>query len=132
MVAKILGYKKGWAYRVFQSRKLKPRKDFSITKSDLGFSVKSNIAKLFVQNQQAFKLFIRVFSPASKKDSHVKSIDFISKVNVVFNLINQNRPYPNKAEDMKNFIEMAKYDWDIAFITNYVKNSTKFRDDLVR
>jgi superfamily II DNA/RNA helicase len=132
MVAKILGYKKGWAYRVFQSRKLKPKKDYDITKANLEFSVKSSIAKLFVQNQQAFKLFVRLFSPASKKDDHIRGMDFVSKVDIIFTHINQNRPYKNKALDMKNFIEMAKYSWDIAFITNYVNNSMKFRDDLVR
>ena len=132
MVAKILGYKKGWAYRVFQSRKLKPRNDFKITKADLQFSEKSEIAKLFVQNKQAYNLFQRLFSPKSKNDDHVKNIDFISKVNMVFGAINRDRPYPHKARHMQYFIEMAKYSWDIAFITNYVNNSTKFRDDLVR
>ena len=51
---------------------------------------------------------------------------------MVFGAINRDRPYSNKARHMQHFIEMAKYSWDIAFITNYVNNSTKFRDDLVR
>ena len=98
----------------------------------LQFSEKSEIAKLFVQNKQAYNLFQRLFSPKSKNDDHVKNIDFISKVNMVFGAINRDRPYPHKARHMQYFIEMAKYSWDIAFITNYVNNSTKFRDDLVR
>jgi len=77
MVAKILGYKKGWAYRVFESRKNKvPRyraAHFSKgkkTASDLTISQKENIAKIFClrDTQEAFNM-IKVFQEGVYKDN---------------------------------------------------------------
>ena len=123
-VAKILGYKKGWAYRVFQSRKLKPRKDYEVKKSQLSFRQKTLIAKMFVQNKEAFNIFKRIF--VTHKDINS---DNVEKVNLVFDFIPK---HPDRSARMYLFTEMIKYSWDIAFITNYVQESNKFRDNLVR
>ena len=145
-VAKILGYKKGWAYKLYESRKSKkfkkanPKTNLTstipepvvITKSEYSFEEKSKIAKLFVRDENSYKLFKRLFSPESKIDSHVKDIDFISKVNMVFTSINKINSYKDQARDMKIFIDMVKHSHDIAFITNYVQEAYKFRKNLVR
>ena len=67
MVAKILGYKKGWAYRVYESRKNKvPRyraaqySNGTRTASYLDLTDKETIAKLFCLNSKAFNLFNKV------------------------------------------------------------------------
>ena len=68
MVAKILGYKKGWAYRVYESRKNKgvPRyraaqySNGTRTASFLGLDQKETIAKLFCLNTNAFNMFNKV------------------------------------------------------------------------
>ena len=68
MVAKILGYKKGWAYRVYESRKNKgvPRyraaqySNGTRTASFLGLDQKETIAKLFCLNTKAFNVFNKV------------------------------------------------------------------------
>ena len=79
-----------------------------------------------------------MFSSESKIDSHVKDIDFISKVNMVFTSINKINSieslnsYKDQARDMKIFIDMVKHSHDIAFITNYVQEAYKFRKNLVR
>ena len=65
MVAKILGYKKGWAYRVYESRKNKnvPRyraaqfSNGTRTASYLNLDEKETIAKLFCLNTKAFNMF---------------------------------------------------------------------------
>ena len=109
---------------VFQSRKLKPRKEYEIKKSKLSFRQKTLIAKMFVQNKEAFNIFKRIF--VTHKDINS---DNVEKVNLVFDFIPK---HPDKSARMYLFTEMIKYSWDIAFITNYVNNSMKFRDDLVR
>ena len=93
---------------------------------------KEKVAKLFVQNKEAFNLFNRLYQVPSKFDLQVSKIDPVSKINMIFTQINQNNPYPNQAYDMVLFKEMSKYQWDINFINNYVKNSEKFKRDLVR
>ena len=120
MVAKILGYKKGWAYRVFESRKNKgvPRyraaqySNGTRTASFLGLDQKETIAKLFCLNNKAFIMFNRVEN--GLKDATANSI---------FNLIeiNSSKKWFLNKSHKKWFAEMYKYPWDKAFINNYVK-----------
>ena len=63
MVAKILGYKKGWAYRVYESRKIKGVPRYKASQYSKGKRIASNIsmddkekvAKLFCLNIRAFQ-----------------------------------------------------------------------------
>ena len=120
MVAKILGYKKGWAYRVFESRKNKgvPRyraaqfNNGTRTASFLSLDQKETIAKLFCLNNKAFIMFNRVEN--GLKDA---------TANKIFNLleINSSKKWFLNKSHKKWFAEMYKYPWDKAFIKNYVK-----------
>ena len=120
MVAKILGYKKGWAYRVYESRKNKgvPRyraaqySNGTRTASFLGIDQKETIAKLFCLNTNAFNMFNKV--QQGLKEATADSI---------FNLftINSSKKWFLHKSHKKWFAEMYKYPWDKAFINNYVK-----------
>ena len=120
MVAKILGYKKGWAYRVYESRKNKgvPRyraaqySNGTRTASFLGLDQKETIAKLFCLNTNAFNMFNKV--QQGLKEATADSI---------FNLftINSSKKWFLHKSHKKWFAEMYKYPWDKAFINNYVK-----------
>ena len=120
MVAKILGYKKGWAYRVYESRKNKgvPRyraakySNGTRTASFLGLDQKETIAKLFCLNNKAFIMFNRV-------ENGLKDVT----ANKIFNLIeiNSSKKWFLNKSHKKWFVEMFKYPWDKAFIKNYVK-----------
>ena len=120
MVAKILGYKKGWAYRVFESRKNKgvPRyraaqySNGTRTASFLGLDKKETIAKLFCLNSNAFNMFNKIQQGIDQPTA-----------NSIFNLLTINcskKWFLNKVHK-KWFAEMYKYPWDKAFIKNYVK-----------
>ena len=120
MVAKILGYKKGWAYRVFESRKNKgvPRyraaqfKNGTRTASYLDLNEKETIAKLFCLNTNAFNMFNKVQQGLKE-----------ATANSIFNLftINSSKKWFLHKSHKKWFAEMYKYPWDRAFINNYVK-----------
>lgn len=147
MVAKILGYKKGWAYRVFASRRNKvPRyraAHFSKgkrTASNLSIDKKEAVAKLFCLNQSvAFKNFSAFNDMESREDpwkfiSNPKA-DTIEKkqkihdeVNVTLKSaiwnsisINSSKKWFLNGLHKKWFLQMTKYSWDRAFIINYVK-----------
>ena len=59
-VAMILGYKKGWAYRVHESRKHKPQfhkgKKIQSSKSKLTMAQKEAVSKIIALNAQSFDL----------------------------------------------------------------------------
>ncbi len=120
MVAKILGYKKGWAYRVFESRKNKgvPRyraaqySNGTRIASFLGLDQKETIAKLFCLSNKAFIMFNRVENGLDE-----------ATANSIFKLIqiNSSKKWFLHKSHKKWFAEMYKYPWDKAFIKNYVK-----------
>jgi superfamily II DNA or RNA helicase len=121
MVAKILGYKKGWAYRVFESRKNKgvPRyraaqfNNGTRTASYLGLDQKETIAKLFCLNTKAFNKF--KFSETVKDGKYTAD-----KIFKLFTINSSDKWFLHKSHK-KWFAEMYKYPWDRAFINNYVK-----------
>jgi len=119
MVAKILGYKKGWAYRVYESRKNKvPRyraaqfKNGTRTASYLDLTDKETIAKLFCLNSKAFNLFNKVQEGLKEATP--------DKIFNLFTINSSNKWFLHKSHK-KWFAEMYKYPWDRAFINNYVK-----------
>ena len=147
MVAKILGYKKGWAYRVYESRKNKvPRYKASHfnngkkTASDLSIDKKEIVAKLFCLNQSlAFKSFSTFNNNESKKDpwksvlnpkadTDEKKQKIHEEVNVILKnaiwdqiSINSSKKWFLNDLHKKWFLQMTKYSWDRSFIINYVK-----------
>ena len=147
MVAKILGYKKGWAYRVYESRKNKvPRYKASHfsngkrTASDLSIDKKEAIAKLFCLNQSvAFKNFSSFNNMESRKDpwkyvlnpkadTDEKKQKIHEEVNVLLKnaiwdsiSINSSKKWFLNDLHKKWFLQMTKYSWDRSFIINYVK-----------
>ena len=142
MVAKILGYKKGWAYRVYESRKSKtiPRnqlvqwnnkgKKRSQVASNLSLSQKENIAKVFCLRgtQGAFKM-IETFQKSPYQDnSFTAHLTDNQKRNYVAEQIWSQTGKINDANKsiskklLKNiFMQMFAYPWDRNFIINYVK-----------
>ena len=142
MVAKILGYKKGWAYRVYESRKSKsiPRnklvqwnnkgKKRSQVASNLSLSQKENIAKVFCLRgtQQAFDM-LQVYqdgvfgnhSFTEHLTDDKKRLDAAEGIWSLTGRINDaNRSISKKL--LKNiFMQMFAYPWDRNFIINYVK-----------
>ena len=142
MVAKILCYKKGWAYRVYESRKSKtiPRnqlvqwnnkgKKRSQVASNLSLSQKENIAKVFCLRgtQGAFKM-IETFQKSPYQDnSFTAHLTDNQKRNYVAEQIWSQTGKINDANKsiskklLKNiFMQMFAYPWDRNFIINYVK-----------
>ena len=135
--SKILGYKKGWAYRVFESRKQKtvPRykaSQFSKgkkTASDLSLSQKENIAKIFClrDTQEAFNM-IRVFQEGVYKNNSFTGhlTDQNTKHGVAEELwkrtgrMNDKNRIISKKQLKNLFMQMFAYPWDRNFIINYV------------
>ena len=139
MVAKILGYKRGWAYRVFESRKQKtvPRykaSQFSQGRkigSNLNLNQKEAIAKIFClpNNFECLKMLQqyengdlhyqlgteRVLKEGEQKVKIGKEIwDKIEQKNI--------RSDFRWEKGIKGkFLEMFAHSWDRAFICNYVK-----------
>ena len=125
-VAKILGYKQGWAYKVFQSRQ---RKNISFNnlnsnllkpnmklKSPLSMVTKERIAKIFASNEEAFNLL-------KKQDAEKIFNGNNYTAGVVFSKIAPSlKGVKNKKHYKDCFFEMYKYSWDRNFIINYVKN----------
>ncbi len=138
MVAKILGYKKGWAYRVFESRKNKgvPRyraAHFSKgkkTASDLPLNQKENIAKIFClrSTQEAFNM-IQVFQDGVYKNNSFTEhlTDNQKRHHVAQEIwkhtgrINDINKWTSKSYAKNVFMQMFAYPWDRNFIINYVK-----------
>ena len=145
MVAKILGYKKGWAYRVFESRKQKtvPRykaSQFSKGRknaSNLNMNQKEAIAKIFClpNNFECFKMLKqyengdlhyqlgteRVLKEGEQKVKIGKEIwDKIEQKNIRNN-------FRWESGIKSKFLQMFAHPWDRAFICNYV-NTVKARN----
>lgn len=145
MVAKILGYKRGWAYRVFESRKQKtvPRyraSQFNKGKknaSNLNLNQKEAIAKIFClpNNFECFKMLKqyengdlhyqlgteRVLKEGEQKVKIGKEIwDLIERKNIRSN-------FRWQSGIKSKFLQMFAHSWDRAFICNYV-NTVKARN----
>ena len=145
MVAKILGYKKGWAYRVFESRKQKtvPRyraSQFNKGKknaSNLNLNQKEAIAKIFClpNNFECLKMLQqyedgdlhyqlgteRVLKEGEQKVKIGKEIwDLIERKNIRSN-------FRWQSGIKSKFLQMFAHSWDRAFICNYV-NTVKARN----
>ena len=138
MVAKILGYKKGWAYRVFESRKNKNISSHKLaqwnkgkrTSSTLTLNDKEMVAKLFClrETQEAFNM-IRVFQEGVYKNNSFTGhlTDQNTKHGVAEEIwkrtgrINDKNRIISKKQLKNIFMEMFAYPWDRNFIINYVK-----------
>jgi len=131
MVAKILGYKKGWAYRVFESRKNKgvPRykaAQFSKgkrTASNLDLNEKEKVAKLFCLNSKAFQCLEESKNGIYLLENPITKTDGNFVASTIFNYVKVNSSHKFFLHERyrKHFFEMFKYPWDVAFIVNYVK-----------
>jgi len=126
MVAKILGYKKGWAYRVHESRKNKKKlgllKPEMKIKSPLSMESKEKVARLFAINWVGFGLLQEFHNEDFKKHSLEKNPN--SQAGVIFKVMNINsaRSFAGRKIYKEWFFEMFKYSWDRSFIINYVKS----------
>ncbi len=126
MVAKILGYKKGWAYRVHESRKNKKKlgllKPEMKIKSPLSMESKEKVARLFAINWVGFGLLQEFHNEDFKKHSLEKNPN--SQAGVIFKVmhINSARSFAGRKIYKEWFFEMFKYSWDRSFIINYVKS----------
>ena len=132
MVAKILGYKKGWAYRVYESRKIKgvPRykaSQFSKGKriaSNISMDDKEKVAKLFCLNIRAFKCLEESISGTYLLENAITKTDGNYVASTIFNYVKVNSSHKFFLHERyrKHFFEMFKYPWDKSFILNYVKS----------
>lgn len=134
MVAKILGYKKGWAYRVYESRKNKvPRyraAQFSKNKkisSNISMDDKEKIAKLFCLNSKAFKCLEESKEGKYALENMITKNDGNYVASTIFNYvtINGSNKFFLYERHRRHFFEMFKYPWDKAFIVNYVNHVKK-------
>jgi|TARA_Y100000289_G_scaffold62552_1_gene71877 superfamily II DNA or RNA helicase len=121
MVAKILGYKKGWAYRVHESRKKNtyylPKPDMKY-KAKLTMDQKEKVARLFALNSVGFKML---------KDYHNENYRKLAKnpnsdAGVIFKTmqLNSSSSFANRKLFKEWFFDMFQYSWDRTFIINYV------------
>ena len=130
MVAKILGYKKGWAYRVFESRKNKNISRHKLaqwnkgkrTSSTLTLSDKEMVAKLFCLNSKAFECLQQSQNGTYLLENMITKNDGNFVAATIFNYvtINSSSKFFLHERYRKHFFEMFKYPWDKAFINNYV------------
>ena len=136
MVAKILGYKKGWAFRVYESRKNKvPRyraAQFSKNKkiaSNISMDDKEKIAKLFCLNSKAFKCLEESKEGKYALENMITKNDGNYIAATIFNYvtINGSNKFFLYERHRKHFFEMFKYPWDKAFIVNYVNHVKKHK-----
>jgi len=139
MVAKILGYKKGWAYRVFESRKQKtvPRykaSQFSkgIRKaSNLNLNEKEVIAKIFClpNSHECYKMIQQYengdlhYQPGTERvlkegEQKVKIGKEIWEKTIQKNY---SQSFIWESGIKAKFLQMFAHSWDRAFICNYVK-----------
>ena len=143
MVAKILGYKKGWAYRVFQSRKNKvPRRlaknlnksaKFAKGKkiaSGLDLSKKEKIAKLVCLNNDLYKYIKHI---NNKTEDEIEMITVFDGWQIPWEKteINGSKKWFLKDLYKKDYYRMLKHRWDRLFIINYVntvRNNRMFID----
>jgi len=130
MVAKILGYKKGWAYRVFESRKNKNISRHKLaqwnkgkrTSSTLTLSDKEMVAKLFCLNSKAFECLQQSQNGTYLLENMITKNDGNFVAATIFNYvtINSSSTFFLHERYRKHFFEMFKYPWDKAFINKYV------------
>tara|TARA_R100001443_G_scaffold27558_2_gene40765 strand:- start:12376 stop:14139 length:1764 start_codon:yes stop_codon:yes gene_type:complete len=143
MVAKILGYKKGWAYRVFQSRKNKvPRRlannlnksaKFAKGKkiaSGLDLSNKETIAKLACLNNHLYEYIKQI---NNKTEHEIEMITAFDGWQTPWEEteINGSKKWFLKDRYKKDYYKMLKHRWDRLFIINYVntvRNNRMFID----
>ena len=139
MVAKILGYKRGWAYRVFESRKQKtvPRykaSQFSkgIRKaSNLNLNEKEVIAKIFClpNSHECYKMIQQYengdlhYQPGTERvlkegEQKVKIGKEIWEKTIQKNY---SQSFIWESGIKAKFLQMFAHSWDRAFICNYVK-----------
>jgi len=143
MVAKILGYKKGWAYRVFESRKNKvPRRlvknlnksvKFAQGKkiaSGIDLSNKESIAKLACLNNHLYEYIKQINNKTEHEINMITAFDGweIPWLNTE---INGSKKWFLKDRYKKDYYKMLKHRWDRLFIINYVntvRNNRMFID----
>ena len=120
MVAKMLGYKKGWAYRVFESRKNKTIK-IPKNKSHMSIRDKELVSKLVYLNFVGFKM-LKEFHDNKKVDINNLSEQDINIIKNIFSTfhINSSKSFNHNRTYRKCFFNMCKYYWDRSFIINYV------------
>ena len=139
MVAKILGYKKGWAYKVFESRKQKtvPRykaSQFSKGRknaSNLNLNQKEVIAKIFClpNSYECYKMIQQYengdlhYQPGTQRvlkegEQKVKIGKEIWEKTIQKNY---SQTFIWESGIKAKFLEMFAHSWDRAFICNYVK-----------
>jgi len=117
-VGVILGYKKGWAYKVYQSRGTKERLIYNHAKSQCTMNQKEAVAKIFLSNEHSFQEFINnteTFKTINLNMHHKIAEDIFDSTK--FNGIEK---WKNKESYKQLFMEMVKYPWDRSFIVNYV------------
>ena len=113
-VAQILGYKKGWAYKMHQSRTKKQ----PLKKSNLTIRQREAVAKILALNNTAFDLFIY-------RQQDLSSNQYMVTGQMIDNIwnkttINGKTDWPNKKLFKSIFFEMCKHSWDRAYIVNYI------------
>ena len=143
MVAKILGYKKGWAYRVFESRKNKVPKRFAKTlnksakfakgkkiASGIDLSNKESIAKLACLNNSLYEYIKNI---NGKTEHEIDLITASDHPEIAWHNteINGSKKWFLKDRYKKDYYKMLKHRWDRLFIINYVntvRNNRMFID----
>ena len=125
MVAKMLGYKKGWAYRVFESRKNKTI-NIPKNKSHMSIQDKELVAKLAYLNVHGFKM-LEKFHNDKNYDINKLIGDDENIVRSIFNTfhVNSTKSFNHNKTYRKCFFNMCNYYWDRSFIINYVKSIRK-------
>ena len=113
-VAQILGYKKGWAYKMHQSRTKKQ----PLKKSNLTIRQREAVAKILALNNTAYDLFIY-------RQTDLSSNQYMVTGQMIDNIwdkttINGKTDWPNKKLFRSIFFEMCKHSWDRAYIVNYI------------
>ena len=143
MVAKILGYKKGWAYRVFESRKNKVPKKLVLNlnrsakfakgkkiASGLDLNKKESIAKLACLNNSLYEYIKNI---NDKTEHEIDMITASDEPEIAWHLTEINGAKKWFLKDLygKYYYRMLKHRWDRLFIINYVntvRNNKMFID----
>ena len=143
MVAKILGYKKGWAYRVFESRKNKVPKKLVLNlnrsakfakgkkiASGLDLNKKESIAKLACLNNSLYEYIKNI---NDKTEYEIDMITASDEPEIAWHLTEINGAKKWFLKDLygKYYYRMLKHRWDRLFIINYVntvRNNKMFID----
>ena len=143
MVAKILGYKKGWAYRVFESRKNKVPKKLVLNlnrsakfakgkkiASGLDLNKKESIAKLACLNNSLYE-YIKNINDKTEHEIDMITASDEPEIAWHFTEINGAKKWFLKDLYGKYYYRMLKHRWDRLFIINYVntvRNNKMFID----